>query len=77
MVYTLGRQGLEAKFPKFMEAVKNEDWKTAAAECRRPQVSLPRNQETRMLFEAAAKQKAWEEAQKQTVAAVQGAKVTK
>lgn len=58
MVYNLGGRGLTKKFPRFTRAVnhpKGPDWKTAALESNRPELSPQRNKEVRDLFLAAAR----------------------
>jgi GH24 family phage-related lysozyme (muramidase) len=53
MMFNLGRSGLMNKFPKFLEAVKKQDWKTAALQCKRNGIQQLRNDEVRKLFEDA------------------------
>lgn len=58
LAYNLGAAGLR-KFKKLVTAIndpKGPDWKTAAHESNRPQLSKERNKEVRDLFLAAAKQ---------------------
>jgi len=58
MVYNLGGGGIEKKFKKFTRAIndaKGPDWKRAALESHRPQLSAERNKEVKDLFLAAAR----------------------
>jgi len=43
MAFNLGTNGLVTKFPNFKKAIEAKDWKKAASECNRPQVSSTRN----------------------------------
>ena len=43
MAFNLGTNGVVTKFPTFTKHIKAEDWKKAAAESNRPQVSTTRN----------------------------------
>jgi GH24 family phage-related lysozyme (muramidase) len=43
MAFNLGTNGLVSKFAKFKKAIEDKDWKNAASESRRPQVSSARN----------------------------------
>lgn len=43
MAFNLGTNGVVTKFPTFTKAIKAEDWKKAAAQSNRPQVSKSRN----------------------------------
>jgi GH24 family phage-related lysozyme (muramidase) len=52
MAFNLGIWGLERKFPKFLNAFKAKDWKTAALECRRHGVQAERNDWTRASLES-------------------------
>lgn len=54
MVFNLGESGLMNKFPKFVDAVKKQDWKTASSECKRSGIPQSRNEEVKKLFEDAA-----------------------
>lgn len=53
MAYNLGVGGLLGKFPKFVAHLKAGDYKAAARECKRPQVSATRNAWTRKQLESA------------------------
>ena len=58
MVYNLGGGGITKKFPKFTRAVNNPkgpDWKTAALESNRPDLSPERNKDVKDLFLSAAR----------------------
>lgn len=55
MAYNLGVAKLMREFTKFVKAVKDQDWETAAAQCKRGGISETRNRHTRELFEKAAK----------------------
>jgi len=55
MAYNLGLNGLLTKFPKFVDAVKKQDWDQAAQESKRKGVGFERNQAVRELLEQAAK----------------------
>lgn len=48
MAYNLGLNGLEKKFPKFMLAISQKDYRTAAQECKRRQIQEARNDWTYM-----------------------------
>ncbi len=50
MIFNLGMTNLRTAWPKFNGAIKVADWKTAAAESRRRQVSPARNQYVRDLL---------------------------
>lgn len=50
MIFNLGMTNLRTSWPKLNGAIKVEDWKTAAAESRRRQVSPVRNNYVRDLF---------------------------
>jgi GH24 family phage-related lysozyme (muramidase) len=43
MAFNLGTNGLVTKFPSFKKAIEEKDWKKAATESNRPQVSVTRN----------------------------------
>jgi len=53
MAFQLGGR-FPKTWPKFSQAVRNEDWEGAAAECSRQGTSEKRNQETAALFLAAS-----------------------
>ncbi|MFY7837328.1 MAG: hypothetical protein ACOVQ0_13730 [Novosphingobium sp.] len=58
MVYNLGPNGLAKKFKNFGRAINNPkgpDWKRAALESHRPQLSAERNKEVKDLFLSAAR----------------------
>jgi GH24 family phage-related lysozyme (muramidase) len=59
MIYTQGPTGLRSMFPKFVQAVRDEDWTGAAQECER-NIAYERNEEVKTLFESAARQKSGE-----------------
>ncbi len=50
MIYNVGPSKLEYKFPHFTRAIRARDWKTAAAECMRPQLNGDRNARTKARF---------------------------
>jgi len=50
MIFNLGYKGLKTKFPSFNRAIKAEDWRKAAKECNRPDVSVTRNNYVKKLF---------------------------
>lgn len=50
MIFNLGMTNLRSAWPKFNGAIKIEDWKTAAEESSRRQVSLARNDYVRDLL---------------------------
>jgi len=50
MIFNLGFSGLKTKFPNLNRAIKTEDWKKAAKECNRPDVSAIRNNYVKKLF---------------------------
>lgn len=50
MIFNLGMTNLRTSWPKFNGAIKIEDWKTAAVESRRRQVSTSRNNYVRDLL---------------------------
>ena len=54
MIYNLGSGGIEYKFPHFTKAVRARDWKTAADQSLRPQLSDRRNNSTKNRFLACA-----------------------
>ena len=55
MGFNLGVAKLMSEFPKFVKAVKDQDWDTAAAQCKRGGIGETRNKHTKELFEKAAK----------------------
>lgn len=58
MVYNLGGAGITKKFKNFTRAIndpKGPDWKRAAQESNRPQLSVERNKEVRELLLSAAR----------------------
>lgn len=62
LIFNLGMTNLRTSWPKFNGAIKIEDWKTAAAESRRRQVSTARNDYVRdLLLLAHQKQQGLEE----------------
>ena len=54
MAYNLGLSGLEAKFPLCCEAIREQDWATAAEECERLGIQKSRNDWTEAQFAEAA-----------------------
>jgi len=54
MAFNLGLEGLLTKFPHFTQAVRNQDWATAAAQCTRGGIQASRNAWTAAQFQAAA-----------------------
>lgn len=50
MIYNLGPEGIEYKFPHFTKAIRARDWATAAAQSDRPQVGARRNATTKARF---------------------------
>jgi GH24 family phage-related lysozyme (muramidase) len=56
MAFNLGLQGLLTKFPHFCQAVRNQDWATAAAQCTRGGIQASRNAWTAAQFQQAAQQ---------------------
>lgn len=50
MSFNLGPSGLLTKFPHFIQDVKDRNWQGAQAQCRRPQLSMPRNDWTVSCF---------------------------
>jgi len=50
MAFNLGVNGLIMKFPHLRQAVLQQDWSTAAGECRRAGISEERNDWTRRMF---------------------------
>lgn len=50
MVYNLGETSLLKKFPRFVSAVKAQDWATAAVQCQRDGVGSARNTWTASMF---------------------------
>ncbi|MPW30311.1 hypothetical protein F9L16_15090 [Agarivorans sp. B2Z047] len=50
MIFNLGMTTLKTGFPKFNNHIKNQDFKKAALECNRPQVSVTRNDYVRGLL---------------------------
>lgn len=64
MIFNLGMTNLRTSWPKFNGAIKIEDWKTAAAESRRRQVSTSRNNYVRDLFLIAQHEQQGQDAKK-------------
>jgi GH24 family phage-related lysozyme (muramidase) len=56
MAFNLGLEGLLTKFPHFTQAVRNQDWATAAAQCTRGGIQPSRNAWTAAQFQQAAAQ---------------------
>lgn len=54
MAFNLGLSGLLHKFPRFCQAVHDQNWNGAAAECHRNGISEARNSEVKQLFLDAA-----------------------
>jgi len=54
MAFNLGLEGLLGKFPHFTQAVRNQDWTTAAAQCTRGGIQASRNAWTAAQFQQAA-----------------------
>jgi len=54
MTYNLGLNGLLTKFPHFTQAVRNQDWSTAATQCTRGGIQPSRNAWTVAQFQQAA-----------------------
>jgi GH24 family phage-related lysozyme (muramidase) len=54
MAFNLGLEGLLTKFPHFTQAVRNQDWATAAAQCTRGGIQPSRNAWTAAQFQQAA-----------------------
>lgn len=50
MIFNLGASKIVTKFPSFNKALKAGDWKKAATESNRPDVSAARNQYVKQLF---------------------------
>jgi GH24 family phage-related lysozyme (muramidase) len=67
MIFNLGMTNLRSAWPKFNGAIKIEDWKTAAAESRRSQVSPARNRYVRDLLLMAYQKEAGFEADRSKV----------
>lgn len=67
MIFNLGMTNLRTSWPKFNGAIKIEDWKTAAAESRRSQVSPARNRYVRDLLLMAYQKEAGFEADRSKV----------
>ena len=55
MIFNLGMTALRKEWPKFNEEIKIKDWRKAADESHRPDVSAERNMYVKDLFEKAAK----------------------
>ena len=55
MAFNLGTNGLVTKSPSFKKAIEAKDWKKAATESNRPQVSAMRNATVKKWLEDAAK----------------------
>jgi GH24 family phage-related lysozyme (muramidase) len=53
MAFNLGTNGLVTKFPNFKKAIEAKDWKKAASESNRPQVSGTRNATVKKWLEEA------------------------
>ena len=53
MIFNLGKTKLKNTFPSFNAAIKASDWKKAALESNRPDVSTNRNTYVKDLFNAA------------------------
>lgn len=53
MAFNLGTNGLVTKFPSFKKAIEAKDWKKAASESNRPQVSSSRNATVKKWLETA------------------------
>lgn len=53
MAFNLGTNGLVTKFPSFKKAIEAKEWKTAAKESNRPQVSSSRNATVKKWLEEA------------------------
>lgn len=62
MAFNLGLNGLLTKFPHFCQAVRNQDWATAAAQCTRGGIQASRNAWTAAQFQAALRATAGSEA---------------
>lgn len=56
MIFNLGASRIVNTFTNFDQAVKAGDWKKAAEQCNRPQVSGARNQYVKQLFLSAAQE---------------------
>ncbi|ACV25674.1 hypothetical protein [Kangiella koreensis] len=67
MIFNLGMTNLRSAWPKFNGAMKIEDWKTAAEESRRRQVSSARNHYVRDLLLVAYQKEAGFEADRSKV----------
>jgi len=57
MIFNLGMTKLKNKFPKFVKAVKSEQWSKAAAESKRKGISRKRNEYVYGLLEGEANKK--------------------
>lgn len=55
MSYNLGQSKLESQFPKFCQAVEQQDWTTAGRECHRRGIAEERNQDVTKMFMGAAR----------------------
>ncbi|MBE1285410.1 MAG: hypothetical protein GJ676_19010 [Rhodobacteraceae bacterium] len=58
MIFNLGMTRLKKKFPTFVQAIKDEDWKKAASESKRKGISGKRNAYVKKLLETEAKKSA-------------------
>lgn len=58
LVFNLGARGLTHKFPLLNASIRTGDWRRAAQQSYRPQLSVARNQYVMQLFLSAARERA-------------------